>query len=166
MGRADYLLEALAEECLGNIRYLAFAKKADVDKLPQIAKMFRAAAAAEAVHANSHLRALGQIAATNENLKHALKEEHLQNKILYPQLLATAETDKNIPASVSIRNAMTVEDSHHKLFLNAIQAVEQGCDLPDIPFYVCALCGNTIEGSRPEKCSVCNAVGEKFSKID
>ncbi|MHA1886346.1 MAG: rubrerythrin family protein, partial [Promethearchaeota archaeon] len=72
----DNLKAAFAGESQANRKYLAFAEKADKDGFPQIAKLFRAAAEAETVHAHNHLRVLGGIKSTEENIQAAIEGEH------------------------------------------------------------------------------------------
>ena len=53
------LKEAFAGESQANRKYLAFAKKADQEGFPMAARLFRAAAAAETVHAHTHSESPG-----------------------------------------------------------------------------------------------------------
>ncbi len=166
MSSMDNLQEAFAGESQANRKYLAFAKKAEEDGFPQVAKLFRAAAEAETVHAHAHLRVMGGIKATAENLAEAIEGEGFEFKDMYPKMLATAQEEGMKPAEFSFKNALAVEEIHHGLYSKALEAVKAGNDLPATTILVCPVCGNTVEGSAPETCPICNVPGSKFSSID
>ena len=111
MATMDNLQEAFAGESQANRKYLAFAKKADEDGLPQVAKLFRAAAEAETVHAHAHLRVMGGIKSTAENLETAVEGEGFEFQEMYPKYLAEAQEEGNKPAEFSIKNALAVEEA-------------------------------------------------------
>ncbi len=165
MSTKENLQEAFAGESQANRKYLAFAKKADADGLPQIAKLFRAAAEAETVHAHAHLRVLGGVKDTKENLKEAIAGEGFEFQEMYPKFLEEAIAEGNKPAEFSIKYALAVEEIHHGLYSKALEAAESGSDLPSTKIYVCPVCGNTVEGSAPESCPVCGVAGSKFIEI-
>ncbi len=165
MATKENLQEAFAGESQANRKYLAFAKKADEDGLPQVAKLFRAAAEAETIHAHAHLRVLGGINATAENLEEAIAGEGDEFKEMYPGFLATAQEEGNKPAEFSFKNALAVEEIHYGLYSKALEAVKGGGDLPAASIYVCPVCGNTVEGGVPDNCPVCNVPGSKFEEI-
>ena len=165
MATGDNLQAAFAGESQANRKYLAFAKKAEDDGCPQIAKLFRAAAEAETVHAHAHLRVLGGIKDTTENLKEAIAGEGYEFRQMYPEFLAEAEKEGEKPAMFSFKNALVVEEIHHGLYSEAQKAVEAGSDLPARKIYVCPVCGNTVYGEAPEKCPICNVPGEKFLEV-
>jgi rubrerythrin len=165
MATIDNLKEAFAGESQANRKYLAFAKKADEDGLPQVAKLFRAAAEAETVHAHAHLRVMGGINGTAENLEAAIAGEGHEFKEMYPGFLAEARKEDNKPAVFSFKNALAVEEIHHGLYSKALSAVKAGGDLPAARIFVCPVCGNTVENDVPENCPVCNVPGSKFGEI-
>ncbi len=165
MATMDNLQAAFAGESQANRKYLAFAKKADQDGLPQVAKLFRAAAEAETIHAHAHLRVMGGIKDTVANLEEAIAGEAYEFKTMYPEFLAEAQTEGNKPAEFSFKNALAVEEVHHDLYSKALAAVQAGSDLPAAAIYVCPVCGNTVEGSSPDKCEVCGVLGERFAEI-
>ena len=165
MATMDNLQEAFAGESQANRKYLAFAKKADEDGLPQVAKLFRAAAAAETIHAHAHLRVMGGIKGTTENLEEAIAGEGFEFQKMYPEFLAEAQAEGNKQAEFSFKNALAVEEVHHGLYSKALEAVKAGSDMDATPIFVCPVCGNTVEGSVPEKCPVCGVPGSKFSEI-
>ena len=161
----ENLQAAFAGESQANRKYLAFAQKAEKDGFPQVAKLFRAAADAETVHANAHLRVLGGIKDTVSNLKEAVEGEAHEFKSMYPQFIAEAEKENNKLAIISFKNALAVEGIHYNLYSEAFKSVEAGRDLPVQKIYVCSICGNTVYGEAPEKCPICNVLKEKFFEV-
>jgi rubrerythrin len=165
MSTEKNLMDAFAGESQANRKYLAFAKKAEKDGFPQVAKLFRAAADAETVHAHAHLRVLGGVKDTAENLKSAIEGEGFEFQDMYPKFLKEAEDEGNKPATFSIKFAMAVEEIHHRLYTEALNAVQSGSDLPQTDIYVCPVCGNTVYGGAPDKCPICAAPGSKFFSV-
>ncbi len=165
MSTKDNLLAAFAGESQANRKYLAFAAKADKDGYPQIAKLFRAAADAETVHAHAHLRVLGGIRSTTENLKEAVAGEGHEFKMMYPEFVATAEAEGEKTAETSFKNALAVEEIHHGLYSNALAKLQGGSDLPGEPIFVCQVCGNTVGGEAPQECPICGAPKKRFTEI-
>ncbi|CUW40589.1 Rubrerythrin [Magnetospirillum sp. XM-1] len=161
----DNLAAAFAGESQANRKYLAFAEAAAKDGLPEIAKLFRAVAAAETIHAHAHLRAMGGVKATAENLREAISGEKHEFEEMYPDFIATAEAEGARQALLAMRHAMAVEKVHHGLFLDALAAIEAGHDLPEGEIHVCAICGHTVIGEAPDQCPVCNAKAGKFSAV-
>ena len=165
MATEENLKDAFAGESQANRKYLAFAKKADKESFPQTARLFRAAAQAEAVHAHAHLRVMGGIKSTEENLAEAIEGEGFEFQQMYPEYVKQAQQENNKAALISFQNALAVEQIHHGLYSQALNALQAGADLPDSKVYVCAVCGNTVLGEPPEKCPVCGAPKEKFDEI-
>jgi rubrerythrin len=166
MSSEDNLNEAFAGESQANRRYLAFAKKADQEGFSQVAKLFRAAADAETIHALNHLRVLKGVKSTKENLQEAISGETHEFSQMYPKMIKEAEDEKNIPAKISFSHANAAEQVHAKLYTKALQSIQQGKDLERKDIYVCQVCGHTVEGSPPDRCPVCGALKEKFKKIE
>jgi rubrerythrin len=162
----DNLQAAFAGESQANRKYLAFGKKADQEGFAQIAKLFRAAAAAETVHALRHFRAMDGVKSTAENLQEAIGGENYESVSMYPPMLAEAEAEGDKRASGSFRDALAVEKVHEALYRKAAEVLGAGKDLPETDFYVCPVCGYTHEGKPTERCPICNALPEKFEKID
>jgi len=160
----DFLKEAFAGESQANRKYQAFAAKADKEGYTQAAKLFRAASAAEAVHANNHLRAMKAIQSTPENLKAAISGEDSEYESMYPEMIETAKVEKQKEAEMSFHDANEVEKVHSKLF-NTLLAT-QGKSTETYPYYVCPICGNTVEKEPPAKCQVCGTDGKLFNRID
>lgn len=166
MSTKDNLQEAFAGESQANRKYLAFAKKADQDNFKQVARLFRAAAAAETIHAHAHLRAMGGIKTTLENLEEAKGGEEYEFNSMYPGFVAEAETEGNKAALITFKNAMAVENIHAGLYGEAIEAVKAGQDLPETAIYVCEICGNTVYGEAPDKCEICGVPKERFFAVE
>jgi rubrerythrin len=158
------LQAAFAGESQANRRYLAFAKKADQEGHKTIARLFRAAAAAETVHAHNHFRILGGVQTTAENLKTAMAGENYEVVTMYPEFIADAETDGDKKALTSFQWAFEVEKEHYELFKEALEKL--GEEAADIEIWVCGSCGHTHVGIPPEKCPVCGSPKAKFEKIE
>jgi rubrerythrin len=165
MSTNDNLQAAFAGESQANRKYLAFAQKAEKEGFTQVAKLFRAVADAETIHAHSHLRVLDGVKGTAENLGEAISGEFHEFTEMYPGFIGTAEAEGNKKAVRSMTNAMEVEKTHHNLFQQALAAVESGQDLEDLQIYVCPVCGHTEIGTPPENCPVCNVKKDKFYAI-
>jgi len=157
------LQEAFAGESQANRKYLAFAKQADKEGYPRIAKLFRAAAEAETVHAHAHLKALAAIKSTGDNLKEAISGETHEFKSMYPAMIEAAKKEGNKAAERSFSYANEVEKVHAKLYQGALDNLKnQG----DVDYYVCSVCGYTCEGEPPDKCPVCGSTSKAFFKVD
>ncbi len=157
------LAEAFAGESQANRKYLAFAKKAEEEGYKQVAKLFRAAAEAETVHAHNHLRAMGGIKVTEENLKAAIQGETYEFESMYPPMIDDAMAEGKDEAKKSFFWANEVEKIHARLYKEALDNLGSN---KEVDYYVCGLCGNTVEGAAPEKCSICGASKQMFKKID
>lgn len=161
----ENLAEAFAGESQANRKYLAYGEAAAKEGLTQVAKLFRAVAAAETIHAHAHLRALGGVKTTAENLADAVAGEAHEFESMYPDFIATAEQEGQRQAVLSMKHAMAVEQVHHGLFTDALAAVSAGQDLADEVIHVCAICGHTVIGEAPDRCPVCKAKGEKYAEV-
>jgi rubrerythrin len=159
------LLNAFAGESQANRKYLAFAKKAETDGFPQVAKLFRAAAEAETVHAHAHLKAVGGIKSTAENLQAAVEGEGYEFREMYPPFLKEAQEEGAKKAEISFKYALAVEKVHHGLYQKALEAVNAGNDLPERKVFVCEICGHTVYDKAPEKCPICGVPQTKFLEI-
>jgi rubrerythrin len=165
MPTQDNLQAAFAGESQANRKYLAFAAKAETEGHPQIARLFRAAAAAETVHAHAHLRVMGGVKDTEQNLQEAIEGEGHEFKEMYPGFIKEAEAEGNKAAVISFRNANAVEEIHHGLYTKALETLTAGKDLPAASIHVCEVCGNTVVGEVPDKCPVCGAAKSKFKEV-
>jgi len=157
------LLEAFAGESQANRKYLAFADKADAEGQKQVAKLFRAAAAAETIHAHAHLRAVGGVKSTEENLQEAISGETHEFTSMYPQMIEEAASEGQDAALRSFSLANTVEKVHAELYQKVFDSLGSN---QDVDYYVCKVCGNTLEGEPHGPCSVCKAGPVAFFKVD
>lgn len=158
----ENLKTAFAGESQANRKYLAFAKKAEEEGHRQIAKLFRAAAEAETVHAHNHLRVLKGIKSTKENLQEAIGGETYEFKSMYPGMMESAKSEKNEEAFRTFNYANEVEKIHALLYSKAIENIGKN---EAVDYYVCPVCGNTVEKAAPEKCPICGTPGKSFIKI-
>lgn len=157
------LKDAFAGESQANRKYLAFAKQAEKDGYPQVAKLFRAAAEAETIHAHSHLKALKGIHGTAENLKEAIAGETHEFKSMYPAMIEDAKAAGDKIAERSFTYANEVEKVHAALYQKALDNLEH----PEAAdYYVCSVCGYTCENEPPDTCPVCNAKAKAFYKVE
>jgi len=163
---SENLEHAFAGESQANRKYLFFAEKAEEEGQKQIARLFRAAAEAETVHARNHLRVLQGIKSTGDNLSAAIGGEHHEFTQMYPGFIKEAKGESQNSAKRSFDLANQVEKTHHGLFEAALGDLNQGKAVPDQPFFVCQVCGHTVEGSAPDKCPVCGALAKMFKRVD
>jgi rubrerythrin len=156
------LEEAFAGESQANRTYLAFASKAEDEGYKQVAKLFRAAADAETVHALSHLRELGKVKSTGENLREAIGGETHEFQSMYPKMIDEANAEGAKGALRSFTFANQVEKIHADLYKKALEQLGKN---EEIDYHVCQVCGNTVEGDPPDKCPICGAPKKMFKKI-
>jgi rubrerythrin len=163
MSTEDNLKEAFAGESQANRKYLAFAKKADEEGFVQAARLFRAAADAETVHAHAHLRVLGGIGETKANLQEAIGGETHEFTKMYPAFIDESEKEGNNAATMSFKNANAVEEIHAGLYQEALDNLGSN---EETVYYVCQVCGNTVEGEAPDKCPICGAPKKMFKLVE
>ena len=157
------LRDAFAGESQANRKYIAFAGKAEKEGYKQAAKLFRAVAAAETVHALNHLRELGDIKSTKENLEAAISGETYEFEDMYPRMIEDAKSEGNRRAEISFNYANAVEKIHAVLYKKALEDLGKN---EEVDYYVCQVCGNTVEGEPPDKCPICNSLKKMFKKIE
>ena len=162
----ENLETAFAGESQANRKYLFFAEQADKEGHRQIARLFRAAAEAETVHARKHLTVLEGIRSTGDNLQAAVGGEHYEFTEMYPEFIRQAEAEGESKARTSFDLANQVEKIHHGLFKAALDMLEKKQALEDKTFYVCQVCGYTVEGEAPDNCPICGAPKVKFKPVD
>ncbi len=162
----DNLLEAFGGESMANRRYLFSADKAEKEGYPQVARLFRAVAEAETVHARNHLNAMDAIGSTQDNLLAASIGEHREFTAMYPGFIEKAEEEMNERAKLTFQWANAVEKVHHGYFEAALAAVKEGKKPAEATYYVCQVCGNTVTGEPPERCPICGAPRERFKKME
>ncbi|MGE4286967.1 MAG: rubrerythrin family protein [Phycisphaerae bacterium] len=165
MASQDNLMAAFAGESQANRKYLAYAAKAEKDGFPQVARLFRAAADAETVHALAHFRTAGNVKDTIANLKDAIAGEAHESNVMYPEFVVEAEKEGAVGALRTFSNALAVEKVHHNLYEAALAAVEGGSDLPERKIYVCPVCGYTVYEEDLCDCPVCGVPAAKFSEV-
>jgi rubrerythrin len=161
----ENLKAAFVGESQANRKYTAFARKAEEEGFPQVAKLFRAAAESETVHALSHLRVMKGVGATVENLKTALEGEVYEHTKMYPEFIQTATSEKRRDAQVTFQHANEVEKVHAKYYQEAVDAIKSGKDLKEEEYFVCQVCGFSARGEAPEKCPVCGSPRRLFKAV-
>ncbi len=160
----DDLWTAFTGESKANRKYLAFAKKADSEGYPQIARLFRAVAQAETVHALAQFRALGETKTTAENLQNAIAGENYEWVTMYPEFIKDAQAEENEAALLWFERPMAVEEVHEKLYREALENIaNQPTEVYD--YFVCPVCGYTIARNAPERCPICGTMGTRFERI-
>jgi rubrerythrin len=161
----QYLQEAFTGESRANRTYMTFAEQADSEGLRNVAKLFRAASEAEAIHARKMIRVLGSVGNTMENLKKSVKGETHEFKSLYPTYIREAEGEKKSEAVTAFTYAMKAEEVHADLYRKALAAVEGKRDLNVNKISICPVCGNIFFGDPPEKCPICSIFKKKFHEV-
>lgn len=162
----DNLGEAFAGESQANRKYTFFAEKAEKEGQPEVARLFRAAAEAETVHAQAELGVMKGIGSTEANLEAAIGGEHHEFTSMYPQFIKQAEADKADSAKRIFNFANQVEEIHHGFFQNALNSIKAGSKMSAEPYFVCQVCGNTVLGEAPERCPICGVPRSSFKRVD
>ncbi|MFC1992975.1 rubrerythrin family protein [Chloroflexota bacterium] len=162
----ENLQTAFSGESQANRKYLFSAEKADKEGHPQIARLFRAAAESETVHARNHLKTMDGIKSTKENLEAAAEGEHYEFTEMYPGFIEQAKADNNQDAETSFDWANKVEKVHHNLYQQAQKSLDESKQLKAEPYFVCQGCGYTVGGEAPEKCPVCGAPRSMFKQVE
>jgi rubrerythrin len=162
----DNLREAFAGESQANRRYTFFAEKAEKEGLKQVARLFRAAAEAETVHARNHFNAMDAVGSSVDNLSAGVIGEHLEFTRMYPVMIDKAAEEENARAQKSFEWANAVEEIHYNLYQEMLKLIKAKQTPKDEVYYVCPVCGNTVAGNAPDTCSICGTPGSKFKKIE
>ena len=162
----DNLQAAFIGESKANRRYLFFAEQAEKEGHSQIAKLFRAVAEAETVHARNHLGVLGGIGSTADNVEEAIEGEHYEFMRMYPEFLEQAKSEGNKGAEHSFDWANKVEKIHHGLYQKALETAQGGQKLKDESYFICLGCGYTVGGEAPDKCPICGAPKSDFKQVE
>lgn len=157
------LQDAFAGESQAHMKYMIFADQAEREGLANTARLFRAASYSEQMHATAHLRALGGVNASPQNLEAALGGENFEIDEMYPTYTAVANLQGEKAAVASMDRAFQAEKVHSKLYARAKESADGKKDLDLATIFVCETCGFTIEGAAPDKCPVCN--GTRFRKF-
>ena len=156
------LEEAFAGEAQAYFRYQGFADKAEKEGLQGAARLFRAVARAEMVHAMSHLKVLGKVKSTAENIESAIQGETHEFKDMYPPMVRDAVEENEMEARHSFEYAMAIEMVHAKLFKKALK--DPGAN-PEAKYFVCPVCGHTAMDQAPGKCPYCGVDEKKFISV-
>lgn len=159
----DNLKAALEGESKAYMKYIAFARAAEKEGLGQIAKLFRALAEAEKVHALNHFAVMGESGRVEQNTTSAIDSETYEFTQMYPAFIRQAEHDSNARAAASFRGASAVEKIHSSLLSDALASIGRS---KEVDYYVCTICGNTVRGAMPDKCAVCGAASDKFRFVE
>lgn len=159
----DNLKTAFEGECKAHMKYNAFARAAKKEGHAQIAKLFRAIAEAEKIHALNHFAVMGESGKVEQNTTSAIDAETYEFTQMYPAFIRQAEQDSQSRAAMSFRGAATVEKIHGGLLNDALASPGRS---KDEDYYVCSICGNTVRGAMPDKCSVCSAGSDKFKFVE
>ncbi|BDG05859.1 rubrerythrin family protein [Anaeromyxobacter oryzae] len=164
MSTQENLKVAFAGESQANRKYLAFARQAEKEGLSQIARLFRAAAEAETIHALGHLANMGGVGTTLQNLEAAVAGETYEYTEMYPPMVEEARREDH-RAKTLLDWANRAEQVHARLFRQALEAMKAGQDLSQMDVYLCPVCGDVEFGPPPERCPICNTPGAKYQKI-
>lgn len=167
MGKTNENLKAaFAGESQANRKYLAFAKKAEKEGRPGLAKLFRVAAEGETIHALNHFKAMDGAKSSLENLKAAIEGESYENEEMYPKFIKEAGEEGNEQVKISFYGANEVEKIHQKLFKEVLAKLEKDENLEEKEYFVCKECGYPVLGQPPEKCPICGASKENFYRVE
>ena len=161
----ENLKSAFAGESQAHMKYLIFADKADEDGFKNIARLFRAIAYAERVHATSHLDTLNGFNITTDNLDVAIEGENFEVDEMYPAYKAVAELQGEQKAVKAMYYAMEAEKIHSALYSEAKESVKSGKDIEASDINICPICGHTVMGKAPDRCPVCGIQGDRFKKF-
>lgn len=159
----ENLMSAFAGESQANRKYLAYAKQAEKEGFSQVAKLFRAAAEAETIHAHAHLRNAGKVKSTMENLEDAISGETYEFTEMYPEMMVDAEAEDKKAIHKYFGWVNTVEEVHANLYKKVLAAEGK---VENVDYYICSVCGYTHEGPHSGKCPVCGAAETAFYKVD
>ena len=161
----DNLKSAFAGKAQTSRLYLAFSEAAEEEGHKQIAKLFRAAAESETVHAMHHLRTSGGVLSTEENLKASIDRENLEHSHRYSEFIEQSKKEGKTEAALGFAYAKKVEIDHERNFKEAEQSLSRNKDLPPQRMFVCQICGEIHIGEPPKTCPVCGNPSEMFKEI-
>jgi len=159
------LKAAFAGESQAHMKYLAFSAKAEKEGYPEVARLFKAIAYAEQVHAINHLKVLDGIGKTVDNLQTAIDGENYENVEMYPAFDAVAKLQEEKKAIRSFHYAKEAEIIHEEMYGDAKAKVEDGEDIASAPVHVCPVCGHTALSEAPDKCPICGIPKEKYQEF-
>ena len=157
------LAAGFAGESQANMKYLAFAAKAEDEGYMQVAKLFRATAEAERIHAHSHLKTLGLIKTTADNLETAIAGETYEFSEMYPEFIKDAKAEGHTAALRSFTLANEAEKVHAELYQKALTNLDKNASFD---YYLCTICGHIHEAGAPDVCPICGAKAQAYKKFD
>lgn len=157
------LAAAFAGESQAFQKYMAFAEAADKEGFSSIAQLFRSTAQAEMIHARKHLRNMGGIKDTAENLKAAIAGETFECTKMYPEFMAEAKAENDKAAQNSFMGVGNVEKEHAEVYTKALSTL---AEKKIVKYYLCPICGYIAAGEKPEKCPICGAKGNMFKFVE
>jgi rubrerythrin len=166
MTTKDDAAEAFAGESQANRKYKIFSEKADAEGYSNVAKLYRAASDAEAIHAKRLLFLLQQVNSTEENLKKSIEGETSEYTSMYPSFIKDAEKENDKEAVTIFTHAMKAEEIHAANYGKALEAVAAGNDLEITKVFLCPVCGNIVFDSAPDTCPICGVPGRMFKEIE
>ena len=158
--------DSFSGEARANRKYKAFAKIADKEDYEGVAKLYRAAAAAEGIHAKNYMKLLGVLGTTKENLESSVEGEDYEFTTMYPKFIAAAKKEGNLDAAQKLEWAFKVEQKHYNYFKQDLAEIKQGKKPADVDYYVCKVCGNTLAQKPTGNCDVCGASKDQFFEVD
>jgi rubrerythrin len=159
------LSQAFAGESQAHMRYMIFADRAEQEGRSNVARLYRAVAFAERIHATNHFKALEQLGKTSENLGVAIAGETFEVDEMYPAYLEVANLQEEKKAQRSMSYAWETEKVHAVLYRDALGAVDSDQDLSVGDIQICDVCGYTLVGDAPDKCPLCSAASQHFKKF-
>lgn len=159
------LEDAFSGESKASRLYFAFAEKAEKEGYKNIARLLKAAAFSETIHARNHLNALKSISSTADNLKKAVEGEAYEVADMYPRFISIAEEEGNDEAVRTFNWAYETEMVHKEYFEEALQSIEANTDIAEEEMVVCSNCGYTMLGEIPERCPICGAPKSMFARF-
>jgi rubrerythrin len=159
-GTRDALQQAYAGEAKAALRLKVYAEKAEEEGYPQIAKLFRVIARSEEIHGARALKVLREIRSTEENLAVSFEAEQRVAEVAYGEFVKRAEAEGNQAAVLQFSQSKDVEETHAKLYKEAMNHVMEE---RETTYYVCLVCGYVADGLCPDICPVCGAKRDRFT---
>ncbi len=160
------LKDAFAGESQAHMKYAIFSDVAAKEGYPNVARMFKAISHAELVHARNHLKELGDVKRSEENLQTAIDGETFEVEDMYPAYKAVAELQNEKGAVRSTTYALEAEKIHADMYSHAKKTVASGSDIQLGPVQICEVCGHTVEGAAPDYCPVCGVPASQFTSFE
>lgn len=170
------LISAFAGESQAHMRYQLYADRAEKNGYTNIARLFKAIAYAEKIHAGNHYKniqhkgdtttvsgALFGSRNTSEDLQNGIDGENFEIDEMYPAYIEVAKAQKEYAAEISFKYAWEAEKTHAVFFERAKKESDKEMDLELDEIGVCVVCGYTVEGEIPEKCPICKAKKDRFT---